>query len=683
MSETPPHPTGGDKIDAQGSQGFVNRPSGDVHQHWGDVKHYHGPQTAHDRTNRQRMLAAVRDFWVKGVLEQSLYQEVLIALGLHTDPQAIHSQTIHYKGLRLSRDAAQEPYALPPGTTIAQAFDDAHQRLLILGAPGGGKTTLLLDLARTLINRAEQDETHPIPVVFNLSSWAQQRQPLEQWLVQELREQNGAGKHLAQAWVQQRAILPLLDGLDEVAAPHRAACVAAINTYCAEQSPEGLVVCSRLAEFRQVGTPLALDAAVVLQPLDDAQMAAFFERGGAALAGVRAALEADAELKAMARVPLMLHIVALAYVDEGGHATTDAIPQAGDTRTHLFDRYVQRMFQRRGRSHDQPYPPDKTVRWLSWLAGRLQQHNQTVFQLEQMQPTWLETRRQWWVYAIFNGLMGWLIGNLFIGILLIIPTGILFGGVGILAALVATCMLGGFVGIYFAMITSINKEIRAVERIQWSWSHAVSHFKILLLFCLIIGIVAGSAVQLFSPEGGVTLSIATGLAFALFFLGIIVLSQGAQHKEVSIKKHPYEGLVRSLSNAYRAGVVGMVISLPLAALLVIGGLRPNLFGETIFGGTIDLLYGAVFGGMLFGGVSGFTYGGYIIVQLPALLATLALYGYLPLRLVPFLDYAAERIFLRKVGGSYIFVHRMLLEYFAALSSDRQRVLVERMRGGGN
>jgi hypothetical protein len=33
--------------------------------------------------------------------------------------------------------------------------------------------------------------------------------------------------------------------------------------------------------------------------------------------------------------------------------------------------------------------------------------------------------------------------------------------------------------------------------------------------------------------------------------------------------------------------------------------------------------------------------------------------------VDFLDYAAERIFLRKVGGGYIFIHRLLQEYFAA------------------
>jgi len=28
-----------------------------------------------------------------------------------------------------------------------------------------------------------------------------------------------------------------------------------------------------------------------------------------------------------------------------------------------------------------------------------------------------------------------------------------------------------------------------------------------------------------------------------------------------------------------------------------------------------------------------------------------------------LDYAADRIFLQKVGGGYIFIHRMLMEYF--------------------
>ncbi len=44
-------------------------------------------------------------------------------------------------------------------------------------------------------------------------------------------------------------------------------------------------------------------------------------------------------------------------------------------------------------------------------------------------------------------------------------------------------------------------------------------------------------------------------------------------------------------------------------------------------------------------------------------------GDIPWNYVRFLDYAADRIFLRKVGGGYIFIHRMLMEYFAALETQ--------------
>src|SRR4029077_4682644 len=39
----------------------------------------------------------------------------------------------------------------------------------------------------------------------------------------------------------------------------------------------------------------------------------------------------------------------------------------------------------------------------------------------------------------------------------------------------------------------------------------------------------------------------------------------------------------------------------------------------------------------------------------------------PLNLVKFLDQSAKLIFLKKVGGGYIFIHRMLLDYFADLT----------------
>jgi hypothetical protein len=41
-------------------------------------------------------------------------------------------------------------------------------------------------------------------------------------------------------------------------------------------------------------------------------------------------------------------------------------------------------------------------------------------------------------------------------------------------------------------------------------------------------------------------------------------------------------------------------------------------------------------------------------------------GYVPKGLHRFLDHCTKLVFLRKVGGGYIFIHRLLLEHFAAM-----------------
>jgi hypothetical protein len=38
----------------------------------------------------------------------------------------------------------------------------------------------------------------------------------------------------------------------------------------------------------------------------------------------------------------------------------------------------------------------------------------------------------------------------------------------------------------------------------------------------------------------------------------------------------------------------------------------------------------------------------------------------------FLGYCCDRIFLQKVGGGYIFIHRLLLEHFAGLGRPSSR-----------
>jgi hypothetical protein len=149
-----------------------------------------------EQLNRRRMLDRVEAFWVKGVLEQSLYQLARIELSLQYDPAKVGHpwDTIIQPPDHHNRTVA-------PGTRIVERFDELCGEMLLLGSPGSGKTTLLLELARDLIARARQNEQHPLPVVFNLSTWATKQQPLKEWLVVELNQRYDVPKTLAQEFV--------------------------------------------------------------------------------------------------------------------------------------------------------------------------------------------------------------------------------------------------------------------------------------------------------------------------------------------------------------------------------------------------------------------------------------------------------------------------------------------------
>ncbi len=199
--------------------------------------------SALDRRNRQRMREKVQAFWIEGVLEQSLHGAALIALGLQKQPDAVANPW------HLVIQQLDQTYALPPGTHIVQAYDNMGCELLILGEPGCGKTTLLLELTRDLLERSRLDDTHPIPVVFNLSSWAVKRQPITEWLVEELNTKYQVPRKLGQVWVEANQIMPLLDGLDEVTPTHHEECIKTINAFRKEHGLVPIVVCSRKEEY--------------------------------------------------------------------------------------------------------------------------------------------------------------------------------------------------------------------------------------------------------------------------------------------------------------------------------------------------------------------------------------------------------------------------------------------------
>src|SRR6266516_3091708 len=71
-------------------------------------------------------------------------------------------------------------------------------------------------------------------------------------------------------------------------------------------------------------------------------------------------------------------------------------------------------------------------------------------------------------------------------------------------------------------------------------------------------------------------------------------------------------------------------------------------------------------GLRFGLVVGLLFGGSAYIQHFVLRWFLRGAGAMSWNYARFLDYAADHLLLRKVGGGYIFIHRLLLEYFASL-----------------
>lgn len=232
------------------------------------------PLTQQEDRQRKVLLNKVKEYWVEGVLEASLHTKALIELGLEKRTDAVK---------RPSRDAEEFPQAatqtLPEGisaTTLVNQMREGRT-LLILGEPGAGKPITLLKLAEDLIARSKQDLSQPIPVVFNLSSWAKKSQTIEQWLIQELLEKYQISKELGKQWVETESLILLLDGLDEVKADRRNACVQAVNQFMQTHSTTELTICCRIRDYQALAEQLMLRSAIGIQPLTFEQIDRYFE----------------------------------------------------------------------------------------------------------------------------------------------------------------------------------------------------------------------------------------------------------------------------------------------------------------------------------------------------------------------------------------------------------------------
>jgi hypothetical protein len=290
--------------------------------------------------------------------------------------------------------AATIPRAAPPVTGILEVYleEAVAGRLLILGAPGSGKTTASLRLARELIARAEHDPRQPVPVLLSLSSWKNKDAGFDSWLAGELKTKYGIHRDHSMAWLDVGRLALLLDGLDELSPERQEACVRAVNEFLKAYRPQHLVVCSRLAEYETLAVKLQLNGAVRLLPMTEAQVEEYLQRAGHPQLWEE--ICGDPEAMELARSPLLLG--AMASVGESvGNAVWKPTDSPEQRRERLFEAYVRLyMAERPG----DVYPGPRAREWLAGLAEMLRRQGRTEFLVERIQPDWLRPGWQRWLY---------------------------------------------------------------------------------------------------------------------------------------------------------------------------------------------------------------------------------------------------------------------------------------------
>jgi eukaryotic-like serine/threonine-protein kinase len=712
------------------------------------------PVEAEDRRNLLILLRKVKQFWIEGVLEQSVYHEAMIQLGKETRPEMV--QHPWEKVLELPDKTSR---SLPPDKNIREVFKEAGRALLILGEPGSGKTITLLELAQELISIAENDPTQPIPIVLNLSTWSIQNPSIFDWLVGELSSKYQIPKRFGRPWVGNNRLLLLLDGLDEVDHNQRDRCVKAINEFVEQSGVPGIAVCSRLEEYLALPVYLKLSGAICLQPLTFDQINEYFDKVGSPLAALGALLPNDLILQELAQTPLMLNVMSLAYQDLPIEALSQGefITVEG-RRKNLFDTYIKRMFERKGKA-DSLYDSNRVIEWLTWLAKRMILHSETIFLMEELQPSWLRTRKQFWVYGLISrlffgliiglayelisglisgrittlifwlisGLSAGLIIGLFNGLLFILTNeserktsyaqtveasiwhwlgtlrrtklepnfGLIYGlsyglSVGIIIGIIVGLNVGWFEGMFVGLIggwifgiisgltnrkESITSDIQTIEALNWSWEGVGDGCTYGMFGGMIVGSIFGFIggtifyLSMVFEQGtwGTGMDMILGMIMMIMLphatgilcgaIGMIIGSIFGGLKSIIIEKKslPNQGILWSIRNAVFGGLLGgLICGLSVWIILV---KMEMLIDGTIFGLSIGILAGLLF------------YGGLDVIKHYTLRLILWWQGYTPLNYVRFLDYATKLIFLRKVGGGYIFIHRMLLEHFAAMGKE--------------
>lgn len=608
---------------------------------------------------------------VQGRLAQSLHNSVWLTLGLERQDYRVQrpwSATIAQK--------SKQPIPLDSGTKIVTVFDraDLDRQLLILGEPGAGKTTMMLELAEDLVKRALVDNSQPIPVLLSLSSWRDPKLSIFEWMAVELKAKYGLRVDLAKQWLIEKRVLPLLDGLDEVATERQRDCAVALNGWLTgdlEQRPCGVLICCRREEFEQVvGEPLSLYGAIYLQALTIGQIEDYFARFG--LADVWETVRGDEALRELLTTPLFLSMFGLVQVqgtfELAGWTARESSKQKIE---YLFDTYWEAAMSRKliidpeDKRHSKTYgmknPPSLTTvkRYLIFIARALEKESEIDFMIERIQPSQILNAGKRNIYISL-----YLIS---LSILYTLPIKIH----SIFKAEESSIFLRTFYTLFLTFpilkyLLETNVIIKPTGKLNFAnlldlqeWS---GFFKLTLS-------IFSSALIIFSwLANGMDNLLKYLIATILVTISGVLINRSVRFLIDVMREEISETLIanQELKQTWEnipvfasfmllfIFILMLRFSVGIAALVGSGGIPFQFFLAYI----VYIIIISVFEG-----------GGNALLKHVILRIVLAANRYAPFRYDLLLNYCTERLLLQRIGGRYWFMHKTLQDYFAKMELD--------------
>ncbi len=611
---------------------------------------------------------------------------------------------------------------LDPNKMLIETFgrDDIGGKLLILGAPGSGKTTALLSLAEQLVCGALAQPKTVIPALFELSTWRDDNQSIHDWLIEQLYDLHGGDRKYKryEQWLERQILLPLLDGLDELGLERQQKCTDKLNEF-ARNYPQ-LVVCCRVREFETVNIKLRyLKGAVCLQPVADGQIEAYLD--SIHRSELWSAMQTNPALQALLettpegdpgllRVPLFVKLTADVYdPNEPIRSKKDLLEKYIERQLSFDQRERDRRKELEGREWayktvEAEPKLQETISSLSWIARQLQANKTVDLLIEQMQPSWIETKHlQKDSEAIsensetisensgaISEKPGWIskfiswVGRV-VGFLINLVVWSFLYHVGFwkwLIDLFMNHLLIFYLLIFLLLVLpSDANKIKPVEVFQLLMSSTTRRkiFKAFglgltygLIYGLIFGLIFGLILELvhwliFGLIFGVIIGLICGLICGLIYGSTVLV---LEDQELKYQLRPNQGIWNSLQSVLWATTFSYplavgTITIALFTFSVMEGISKNhnwmnqlilIFFQSLKVGVFVIL------------IVGFFFGGKACIQHLFLRLTLWRSGTIPWNFARFLNYCVERRLLLRVGGRYRFLHRELLDHFAQSGS---------------